>query len=285
MTNTQLLKAIWSRSRGKYVFLPYRTPEGEWVESPPFTPEDDRNLLVADNALPFGDVYFTPVRYNGPRRLPEHQGEIGVLYADLDGEYDREAFSVIPPTVWWETSPGNEQAIWFLTRAVPAEQAIELNRKLSLYLDADHGSWIPTKVLRIPGSVNYKRGKVTGRILSYDPSIEYDPDLLAEDIPDVKPRVFLPDISHPPVPSKTEWEALLRKVWPRLDHRTRVLISQAQVSDRSLHLSRLANAMARVSLSAPEIFGTLSRLATNKFIGRPDVLWKSVVLPAVEGHD
>lgn len=275
MTPTAILQAIWSRSEGDFVFLPIRY-NGEWFESDPVRPMDV--LLQPDiNA----DQYFTPVKYTEPRRLPDNQGRIGVLYADLDSAYDREALESIPPTVLWESSPGNLQAVWFLTEAVPAVEAIDLNRKLSYFLSADHGSWIPTKVLRIPESRNMKRGGVQGQLLSYDFDIEYPPALLAADLPDSKPRSVLLDAPHPAVPDLTVWRTLLRKHWPRLSHRDRILIAQAQVSDRSFHLAMLAKSMARVSVPPHEIFGILSRLPTNKFSGRPDVLWKSVVLTAV----
>lgn len=275
MTTVELLQTIWAQSQGELVFLPYRTEEG-WVEVQGVRPEDVTEIVSQD-----GDLYFTPIRYVAEPRTADNQGLVGVLYADLDDSYDPELLQDMPPTLLWETSPGNLQAIWFLDRAVPAAEGIELNRRLSHLLHADMGSWIATKVLRIPGTINMKRGGVEGRVLSFDPTIVYPVDALVYDLPLVPTVSRGEDALIPPVPTKDEHLALLKEVWPQLDHRTKKMLQLSEVPDRSLHLARLASSMAAHKVDPPKIFGILSRLPTNKFRGRPEVLWKSVVLTAV----
>lgn len=276
MSPLELLQQVWQRSEGEFVFLPYRTEAEGWVEAEGVRPHDVTEIVSQD-----GDLYFTPVRYVATPRTADNQGMVGVLYADLDHDFDIEAVANMQPTLLWETSPGSYQAIWFLDRAVPAAQAIDLNKRLSHLVHADMGSWIATKVLRIPGTVNWKRGGQMGEVIAFDPDVVYPVDRLNEDLPHV-PRSISKDSPAPAMPTRAEHRALLIELWPRLDHRTKQMLLFDEVPDRSLHLARLAKSMAKLNLDAPTIFGTLSRLPTNKFFHRPDVLWSSVVLTAVE---
>jgi hypothetical protein len=78
------------------------------------------------------------------------------LYQDLD-EVSPSRCS-IPPSVWWETSPGRYQALWLLQRALPASELEKLNKALNRSCGADKGTWNLTRMLRIPGTWNGKRG-------------------------------------------------------------------------------------------------------------------------------
>lgn len=275
----QILHAIWERSTGAYIFLPTRCASG-WDEG------DALHVEVVDADIwqyEGYDYYFTPVRYIDTRRHPENQGMIGVLYADLDGAYDREVFDMFPPSVWWETSPGMEQAIWFLQKPIEWERAIELNRKLSVALKADHGSWIPTKLLRVPGTLNNKRGGILGRVLSFQPTTVYNVAYLESKLEAlVTERPVRLESEMPVPPDHKQWQELLEKWWPKLDHQTKKMLLAAEVPDRSLHLARLAKRMRAISIPPQEIFGILHRLQTNKFYNRPEALWRSVVLTGDE---
>lgn len=276
MTVTEILHQVWERSEGDLVFLPYKDTEADqWQEGVSWMPDDEQ--LPIDLQPRGCDVFFTPVRYVDAPRTADNQGRVGVLYADLDNDYDPEMLDAMPPTLLWETSPGNLQAIWFLDQAVSPAEAIGLNRRLSHLLHADHGSWIATKVLRIPESVNYKRGGVRGTIRHWYPEIVYPVEQLELDLPYVPMPATLAT-PHPPVPTPAEHRKLLEQVWSKLDHRTKELLVLDKVPDRSLHLARLAKRLRAISLTPDQIFGILSRLPSNKFWNRPEVLWKSVVL-------
>lgn len=276
MSSLQLLQQIWKRSDPGLIFLPVKNAvTGAWDEGeayPPDTVTDD------DFGFPFPfDLYFTPGTYVAPQRITENMTNLGVLYADLDANFDKRAvYQEITPSILWSTSPGRYQAVWFLDR--PHPDAITLNRRLAYRLKADHGSWIPTKVLRVPLSTNWKRGGTFGLVEAYEPRTVYTPEWFDDKLPPLSEfESPCPDGGCPPVPTKEEHAALLQKVWPRLDHRTKQLLTTPQVADRSLHLVRLNNRMRKLGLSPQEIFQILSRLVTNKFANRPDVLWKSVV--------
>lgn len=278
---TDVLHTIWQHSWGGLIFLPSRDSEtGQWHENPGVS------YLDADLTQPTGhDFYFTPGCYRRGPRKAENLADLGVLYADLDTDYDPAALISIRPSVLWETSPDSLQAVWFIYPSnMPADWTIDLNHKLSIFMRADAGSWIPTKLLRVPESVNWKRGGVRGNLLEFDRNLTYNAVELSEEwfIRNISlPESELDVWGVPNVPTLSEWKATLDKWWPSLPVNARRMLTQPQVSDRSLHLSRLAFSMATISMPPHEIFGILSRLPTNKFSKRPEVLWNSVVLPAV----
>lgn len=280
MEPLQILSHIWERSEGAFVFLPEKDPAtGQWIETC-YAVEDVNHFDVMDWGLKH-DLFFSPVRYTGRERIVEQQGNIGILYADLDDKYDQERLAKYEPSFLWETSPGSFQAVWFLSHPIPPEQAIELNRKLSLYVGADHASWIPTKLLRIPETPNWKRGGVQGTLVSYDLSIQYIPEDLQKFLDPLVPEKA-PVVSDgvPEVPTEEEWKATLSEIWPKLDTPTKKLLTREYVEDRSLFLARVAKRMATISIPPEVTFRVLSRHRANKFTARPDTLWTSVVLTA-----
>lgn len=279
MNPIDILHTIWERTGTGHVFLPERHAETErWYEGDAFTTlEVDESYLDQVEGY---DLYYTPITYTGELRRTEFIDEWGVLYADLDDAFDGAILSAMPATLLTETSPGRFQAVWFLTTPVWSGEGAELNRRLAHLISADHGAWIPTKVLRVPGSLNYKRGTVNEvKVVEWDPSIQYPIDRLYEDLPVVPARTVSED-PLPSIPLEYEWRALLSKYWDRFDHKTRMMLGEAQVRDRSLRLSQLATRLAKLGLPPEDTFRLLSRLPINKFNLRPDVLWKSVVLTA-----
>jgi hypothetical protein len=77
------------------------------------------------------------------------------LYQDLDEVSP--ARCSIPPTVWWETSPGRYQGLWLMQRSLLAVELAALNKALNRSCGADPGTWNLTRMLRIPGTWNGKR--------------------------------------------------------------------------------------------------------------------------------
>ncbi len=151
MYRIQVMNAIWSRSRGDNVFLPM-FQKGKWHESDPFTVEQ-ASLIIPVLAAGDGDRYFTPLRYDGPRRRA-FVGQPGVIFADLDGgiHYDLE----IAPSVAIETSDGHYHAYWFLDEPYEAEEWEPHAKGWSQWIGADPGGWDITQVLRMPDSLNHK---------------------------------------------------------------------------------------------------------------------------------
>lgn len=151
MNRIQVLNAIWGRSRGDNVYLPM-FQKGKWHESDPFTVEQ-ANLIIPVLAAGDGDRYFTPLRYNGPRRRA-FVGQPGVIFADLDSGKPTKMEN--KPSVLIETSPGHFHGYWFLDKPYDAEEWEPHAKGWSTWLGADPGGWDVTQVLRFPDSLNHK---------------------------------------------------------------------------------------------------------------------------------
>lgn len=107
--------------------------------------------------LPEGvDLYFTPNLFSAPLRRQEYVLPSVWLYADLDGVDPHKVDDGLTPTVAWETSPHRYQAMWWLNNALDPDMHRTVNKQLTYKLGADRSGWHSTKVLRIPGTRNYK---------------------------------------------------------------------------------------------------------------------------------
>lgn len=280
MINTsEILSTIWQRSEPGFVFLPTKNAEtGEWWEG-----DAVPDLLAADEAslgMTPWDNYYTPGTFSGEERKKEFANPMGVLYADLDDEFNRPLLQQVRPSLLVETSHGRYQAVWLLSETLAVSAAEDLNKRLSHYLEADHGSWIITKVLRVPGTLNYKRGGQRVEVVHWDPDQIWYPDVMDRWLPEVEATPVSEGVAHPQPPASEDTRSALQHVWTLLDHRTKQLLAISNPPDRSLHLSRLAKRLAECGVAPETIFIILHNLPSNKFRNRPQVLWESVILTA-----
>lgn len=279
MIEFDILHTIWERSDPGLVFLPVKSAHsGEWFEGEGYAPD----MIEADDFLNVDgyDQYFTPGTFRSGERIKENVVPTGVLYADLDDEFNYTHLNDLWPSLLVETSAGRFQAVWLLDGTLSLEAHADLNQRLSHYLEADHGSWIPTKVLRVPGTINWKRGGEPVEVKEWDPDRVFGREEFDYFLPSVEARPISEGASAPDTPSPQEWAALRDELWPTLDRRTKEMLTIRMPADRSLHLSQLATRMANLGIPDRKIFGLLSRLPSNKFRGRPEVLFNSVVLTA-----
>ena len=99
------------------------------------------------------DLFFAPNLFTGQRKN-ENMAPSVWLYADLD----EAEYPALTPTWYWETSPGNTQAMWKLNEPMDLEAHSRWNKALTTLTGADPGGWHASKLLRVPSSYNYKRG-------------------------------------------------------------------------------------------------------------------------------
>lgn len=131
------------------------------------------------------DQYFSPNVYTRPiRKLGcVHLSRLG--WCDVDAA-DPFAFDPVPSVVW-ETSLGNTQALWFWDRPHSAKQASAFSKALTYRHGGDKGGSAANKLLRIPGSFNHKP--------AYDkpfiPLLHYDTRLITK-----RPQLLLDDESR-----------------------------------------------------------------------------------------
>lgn len=257
-----LLESIWERSQGTYIFLA-TIKDGQFAQTAHvYAPSPGPAFLL--NQGPRTDMYFTPLRFVEPQRTNDAAGPAGVLFADLDG--NPPLVEGLEPSIMWGTSQTNSQAVWFLNDAISAREWRDLNKRLTYRLGADRGGWPQAKLLRIPGTTNFKYnppqyGKgllVTNKVYDYD-------ELWAK-----LPAVW--DHREPSRNTSVEYRDLPASIKHKLQ--------RTAVPDRSLHLYLLAKDMRRAGIPIDQAHEVLETAPTNKFRGRPEDLMAFVVAPA-----
>ena len=276
MNRIEILNSIWSRSRGRNVFLP-QLRKGVWLES------DAYSLTSATRAVPTlaagsGDLYFTPLRYDGIRRRG-FIGSPGVIFADLDGgvHYDND----MKPSVLIETSDGHFHGYWFLDEPADAGEWESHAKGWTTWIGADPAGWDSTQVLRMPNSLNHKYDpvfKVT--TVRHQPAASYD----LEDFPEAT-MVLPPDIDSYPEGSDEQSEAVL--------HRSIALgtvplgavywltvkkdgLTPLGTIDRSAIMWQIEKSLLERGFTPTEVFHLLRPIAINKWAGQDHKLWAEI---------
>lgn len=291
-TAQNILRRTWERSTGSSIFLPQAVYRGLWWEGQALDPTSG---LVSWYQQDGFDAYFSVLTFNGDeRRMDNAPGDIGLMWLDLDYipqdenplKYLRQAVGAYP-TFLWSTSPGHYQAIYF-TNAVPLFEWKPLAKALTDRIEgADPGGWHPTKVLRVPLSVNYKRGGHKGHIVYQNlpnPRI-YDPWELArtsEALTDPM-RSLGPELMPGPISDDDRLRLLVRE-WQRLPLGVQhwLTLSEEQYPyyaprDRSLLIRGLLLQMKAAGIEALTAFHLISGRPFDKFRDRPQDLWHEVL--------
>lgn len=182
-----------------------------------------------------GDKYFCPTTFSQTPRRKNNVLASQWLWQDLDPVDPRKIYP--RPTIAWETSPGRYQALWKLDKQYPPQEIEKLNKRLAELTNADHGSWILTKVLRIPGTSNWK---YTAR-----PSVKL---LWRED------KSYTPDEIVQQLPSKVK----------------DLLETDSTGQDRSDTLWFMEHELANAGFNIDQIYNLIKHSQWNKYKGRAD---------------
>lgn len=120
-------------------------------------PEEREELLEYVERHSDTDLYCTTTTYSKRTRKAEYAEAGLVVYADADTCNPRNFR--LRPTIEVRTSPGHWQAWWLLDAYEDADQIANVSKAVA-YGHKDQGcdksGWIPTKLLRVPGSVHSK---------------------------------------------------------------------------------------------------------------------------------
>lgn len=272
--NPKIVNRIWDRAPTGDAYMPtqWRGPDGraQWDERNPF-PSDVMVVMGMDQPALY-DYYFSPLTFEGDRKNENVLEPIRVLYADLDEADPREIWP--RPTIAWETSPGMYQAVWFVTDDMTRPFFEQLNKRLTYAVGADKGGWHPSKVLRVPDSINWKRGGVQGRLL-WDTGPYVSARILDQKLPELfdleskaEGRLM------PQLPSRELGEALYKRLPPSLKY----LWNDAPRQSRSEHIWRVILEMKEWGFSPEDVFQTLWYMPSNKYRKerRPARLWQDI---------
>jgi hypothetical protein len=163
---------------------------------PEEAPEASEHLLKATRDG--RDAYFSPHLYKQPgNRLASNAvDEVSTLWLDED---DGRFPDVGPePTAKLHSSETRRQLYWELSRPIPAERAVELNRRIAIWSGGDSGKSGLASVLRVPGTLNFKRHpKVDLVTVELTEAPPWDPEVIDQAIPPLpEPETKTPKESY-----------------------------------------------------------------------------------------
>ena len=157
MEGAEFLQFVWGHQPEGYAVLVHRDESGKWRESSFYYKGQQLSLIVPSG----GDLYWCPNLFSQPERKKEYCLPSRVMYQDLDEAHPNEC--PLKPELWWETSRGRYQAAWILDEFMEPDEFSSYNKALNRACHADPGTWNLTRLLRVPGSWNEKRGCQVGR--------------------------------------------------------------------------------------------------------------------------
>lgn len=256
-----IIDRVWAQQDGDYFFLATKSASGKFREHA-FKRSGIKTIgqFIKDNSDK--DIYFCPHGFSRdcldddgkPQRKKEFAVLPKMLWADLD-EIDPRKIKP-RPTIAIESSPGRFVGLWFTDKVIKES----LNRRLTYHLEADHGGWDLTQVLRVPGTSNYKYNSTPRVKLMWDDGPTWkvrDIEKLLPDEPDVDEDMSARDVFD-------KYEKMLPP-WVRRE----LMTAKAPASGkRSEMIWKLEHALLEAGMSKDESFVLIKASVWNKFKGR-----------------
>src|SRR6266545_739829 len=115
-------------------------------------------VRVVEEADGDRNLYFAHARFSERSRRDEHVVSTRIIFADLDTAESVEQTRRFRPYPSWvvRTSPGKAQAVWVVRDPASPEEMAAVTRRLGRLLGADKGVWEPSRLLRLPWTLNVK---------------------------------------------------------------------------------------------------------------------------------
>lgn len=250
---------LWKRQPGKYFCISTKSPAGKWKDHF-FSPDDFGSIKQFLRDYDDHDIYFCPHGFNRRVRQKEEAVIPNLLWADLDYSDPRneKVFKGLKPTIAIESSPGRYVGLWELDKPMTED----INRRLTYHLEADHGGWDLTQVLRFPGTKNYKYKSQPRVRVMWDDGKVYKRKNIESKLPEEDEEEEGQILSAAEVFS--EYEAKLPR-WVRRELLAKKITGTA---DRSEMLWKLENACLEAGMTTDEALAVIKRSAWNKFAGR-----------------
>jgi len=276
-----LMSLVWANNGGGSVYL--STKGKKWTDKKIEWSDYKSVKEHISNQKEDEDIYWTPLVFNNleSRKSKNVKDMQGCLFVDMD-ELDvswRGGIKLAPePSIVWTTSKTRWQGIWLLDSLVSLEIQQDLNRRLVYHLNADKGAWDSARVLRVPLSVNAKRGGLKGSIKKFDDDCTYTIDDF-DALPNLKDTVTVPkNVAGTELPSgeyKINVDELPLEVQYWVSMSTEEYNQHKDV-DRSRLIFSLALKLIKNKYSVEETFAILSPTPFNKFRNRPETLIQQI---------
>lgn len=247
---------IWSNQPGKFFCLSIRHKNHNrdkplrdvWFEHHQF----DRVYKTVRKYRKDYNVWFCPHGFKQPKRQSQYAEQSLWYYADLDAVDPRKIR--VKPSIALESSPQRYVGFWYT--ALPVEW--EDNRAWTYLIDADHGGWDPTQVLRAPQSFNHKPAYNTPRVRTlWSNATIIQPRRIKKLLPKTKKK-------------KTVTGGIYRKYEKQIPVmlRRQILSKTQIVKDRSTWIWGATKTLQTVGLTSDEIFEVIWPSGNNKYFDK-----------------
>jgi hypothetical protein len=269
----RFLRTVWGKQYGEGhpILAAKDWSSGSWQDIPA---SDPLSLPTLD------DLYFAPTLFSEPRRQKQFALPGKWLYADLDEVVPDSIAGHLRPTIAWETSEGRFQCMWLLERPLRPEQLEVVNQKLTYFVGADKGGWSCTKVLRVPGSFNNKRGDHREVKLLWATSKTYQAAAIYDAVKSTPVGIQTAGELADFKVSKSTPQRLRKRWGPKLTiEAKRLLKEEVPVGSRSEALYKLEMLLAEVGVPPAQSFVMVKAAPCNKYRGQQredQQLWSEV---------
>ena len=221
------------------------------------------------------DAYFGVhlFRESGNRRKDNALDRVRAAWVDGDGAKIPSGWP--QPSVVIESSPGREHYYWLLSEPVSPEEAALLSKRLAYGMEADKGKWGLGTVLRVPGTMNFKRAEPHEVIGVLTHERRYSTSELSEALPE------LPETRKTPSPAMNVSTAAspaggppVRLSGKALDiYEGRSPIASDSGVDRSATIMQIASVLYNAGLERSALVPALEErdrtLGFDKYLSRP----------------
>jgi len=151
----EMMQAIYGDNEG-FAVLAYGGSGLPWKQRFYHYPDKlDSFLEDAEYHSSYTNIYFCPHLFTGKNKRKESAAPVQALWMDKD---EGPVKDIKPkPTYCWMTSEGKHHALWLLNKPTDPEEAEIVVRYITYTTPgADRGCWNLGRVIRFPGSTNYK---------------------------------------------------------------------------------------------------------------------------------
>jgi len=252
-----LITKIWSEQPGNFFCLSTKDGSGKWKDH--FFARDEFGKIrqfLRDNED--CDIYFCPHGFKRRSRTKAEAVLPNLLWADLD--FADPSDMKPKPTYAFESSPGRYVGLW----ALKGTMSESLNRRLTYAVEADHGGWDLTQVLRMPGTKNYKyKAQPRVRILWKDGKV-WSIKAIEKYLPDEEDESEDGVVYVSPSEVFEKYQDKLPR-WARRELMAEKIKGKA---DRSEMLWKLENVCLEAGMAMEEAFAVIKMSVWNKFKGR-----------------
>lgn len=260
-----MIETVWGEQPPGFYSLSLKSESGTWQDK--FF-EDIESAVEWLSRRKKGDIYFCPTTLSEGKRVKDAVQKSHYLWQDLD-TVKPEDLGRLKPTIAWESSPGRYQALWRLDDLHDPRKIEALNRALAYKVGADRGSWILTKVLRVPGTRNYKYPEHPKVKLLWANGRTFNASKLETELGPTETATILPASADMP---QLDYKEVYERHRDNLPRKVRRLLEaeKAPPGKRSEILWYLENELIKAGLKLEEVYTLVKASAWNKYRGRSD---------------